>query len=205
MAVINVFYDWDWSGGLREIQRVFALSPGYAIAHLWYGTFYLANMGRLEEAIAEYKRALELDPLSLVINRASGIAFYMARQYDQAIEQYRKTLELENSPILAHRWLGLAYVQKSMYKDGIAEFEEILVISPSSAVALSEVGYGHALAGRRAEAQRVLEQLDELSKSKYVPGLEYSQNLYGPRGQGHGIHVAGKELYRPLYWWTYMR
>ncbi len=177
MAVINVFYDWDWSGGLREIQRAFALSPGYAYAHLTYGTF-LANMGRLEEAIVEQKRALELDPLSLVINRASGIVFYMSRQYDQAIEQYRKTLELENSA-MTHRWLGLAYLQRSMHQEGIAEFQEMLAISPGSAVALSEVGYGYALAGRRAEAQMVLEQLDELSKYKYVPTVSIARIYTG--------------------------
>ena len=74
---------------------------------------------------------------------------------------------------------GATYLPQSMYKDGIAEFEEILVISPSSAVALSEVGYGHALAGRRAEAQRVLEQLDELSKSKYVPTVSIARIYTG--------------------------
>jgi tetratricopeptide (TPR) repeat protein len=177
MAVINVFYDWDWSGGLREIQRVLALSPDHAYAHLSYGTF-LANMGRLEEAIVEDKRALELDPLSLVINRATGIVFYMSRQYDQAIEQFRKTLELENSAN-THRWLGLAYLQKSMHQEGIAEFQEMLAISPGSAVALSEVGYGYALAGRRAEAQMVLEQLDELSKYKYVPTVSIARIYTG--------------------------
>ena len=91
----------------------------------------------LEEAIAEDKRALELDPLSLPINRTLGVAFYYARQYDQAIEQERKTLELDPNFILAHDDLGLAYLQKSMYKEGIAEFEKALVISPGNTRALS--------------------------------------------------------------------
>ena len=81
-------------------------------------------MGRLEEAIAEDKRALELDPLSLPINAILGVTFYDARQYDQAIEQERKTLELDPNFTLAHIVLGFAYLQKSMYKEGIAEFEK---------------------------------------------------------------------------------
>ena len=63
----------------------------------------------------------------------------------------------------------MAYVQKSMYKEGMAEFEKALVISPGNTYALSELGYAYAVAGRRAEAQKVLDQLNELSKQKYVP------------------------------------
>jgi tetratricopeptide (TPR) repeat protein len=92
----------------------------------------------------------------------------VARQYDQAIEQARKTLELHPNYTAMHWVLGLAYVQKSMYKEGIAEFQKILVISPEFPYAVSTLGYAHALAGNRAEAQKVLNQL---SKQKYVQAL----------------------------------
>jgi serine/threonine protein kinase/Flp pilus assembly protein TadD len=167
LAFVKKQYDWDWSGGEKEFQRAIELNPAYATAYQWYGET-LSHTGRLEKAITEYTQALELDPLSLAINRELGRAFYLARQYDQAIEQLRKTLEMDPNFVLAHLFLGQAYVQKSMYKEGIAEIEKELVISPGDPYALSGLGYTYALAGRRAEAQKVLNHLDELSKQKYV-------------------------------------
>ena len=98
-----------------------------------------------------------------------GLTYYEARQYDQAIEQERKTVELDPNYVPAHRTLGMAYVQKSMYREAIAEFEKALVISPGNTNAIAELGYVYAAAGTRADAQKVLDQLNELSKQKYVP------------------------------------
>jgi eukaryotic-like serine/threonine-protein kinase len=171
LGLIKSDYEWDWSGAEREFQRAIELNPGYATAHHWYG-MDLWVMGRVEEAIAELKRALELDPLSLVTNRNLGLALFYARQYDQAIEQERKTLELEPNFVGAHENLGLAYIQKSMYKEGIEEFEKELVIRPGDSSALSGLGYAYAVAGRRQEAQKVLDRLNELSKQKYFPAVD---------------------------------
>jgi serine/threonine protein kinase/tetratricopeptide (TPR) repeat protein len=166
LAVVIANQDWDWSGGERELQRAIALNPDNAIAHLWYG-FTLVNTGRFEESIAELKRALELDSFSLNTNWLLGAAFYFARQYDQAIEQYRKTLELDPNFFAPHAFLGWAYIQKFMYKEGIAELEKAVAITPSN-MSLACLGYGYAAAGKRPEAQKVLDQLNELSKQKYV-------------------------------------
>ena len=168
LARIKAEYDWDWSGAEREFQRAMELNPRYATAHQWYGDV-LATMGRPEEAVAHYERALELDPLSLAINMILGQALYHARQSDRAIEQLRKTLELDSNFGTAQEYLGLAYLQKSMYKESIAELEKGLLISPDSPDALWKLGYANAVTGRRAEAHRVLDRLNELSKHKYVP------------------------------------
>ncbi|MFY9530335.1 MAG: tetratricopeptide repeat protein [Candidatus Acidiferrales bacterium] len=181
LGFIKTQYDWDWSGAEREFQRAIALNPAYPSAHQWYGQS-LGQTGRLEEDITEYKRALELDPLSLVINRDLGRAFYFARQYDQAIEQLRKTLEMDPNFIYAHHSLGLAYIEKSKYKEGIAECEKELVVSPGNPYALSQLGYAYAVAGRRAESQKVLDQLNELSKQRYVPA-RHMAIVYGGLGE----------------------
>ena len=97
-----------------------------------------------------------------------GYGFYFARQYDQAIEQLRKTLDLDPSFVPALTVLGSAYVQKSMYQEGIAEFEKVLAISPGNTQALWRFGYAYAVDGRKAEAQKVL---DDLSNKRYVPAL----------------------------------
>jgi TolB-like protein/DNA-binding winged helix-turn-helix (wHTH) protein/Tfp pilus assembly protein PilF len=169
LARIKAEYDWDWSGAEREFQRAIELNPSYATAYQWHGGV-LATMGRPEEAMANYRRALELDPLSPTINAALGQAFYYTRQYDQAIEQLQKTLELDPNLDFARAFLALAYLQKSMNEEAIAEFEKQVVTSHSHVWALADLGYAYAVAGRRTEAQRMLDQLkNQLSRQKFVP------------------------------------
>jgi tetratricopeptide (TPR) repeat protein len=171
LTLIKAQYDLDWSGAEKDFQQTIALNPSYAESHLWYGST-LGRMGRLDEAMAEHRRALELDPLSVVTNENLGVDFYDKRQYDQAIEQLRKTIELDPNFLTVHDNLGMAYVQKSMYKEGIAEFEKGLAISPNNPGPLSRLGYAYAVSGKRAEAQKVIDQLNQVSKQRYVsPGL----------------------------------
>ena len=120
------------------------------------------DTGQIEDAIAESKRALELDPLSLGISRGLGYAYYDARQYDKAIEQERKTVEMDPNYAPAHSVLGRAYLEKGMYKEGIEEFEK------EGSTGLLNLGRAYAMAGRKAEAQKVLDQLITQSRQKYV-------------------------------------
>ena len=167
LGLLKADYHWDRSGAEREFQRAIELNPNYAYAHQWYA-LSLEDAGRTAEALAQSKRALELDPLSIPINRNLGYTFYFARQYDQAIEQLQKTLELDPGFVPALAVLGSAYLQKSMYQEGIAEFEKALSIAPGNTQALWRLGYAYAVTGRRAEAQKVV---DDLSKKKYVPAV----------------------------------
>src|SRR5215470_14304247 len=84
LAQILHDYDWDYAGAQREIDRAIELNPNYATAHQLRAEF-LSVQGRHEEAIAEAKRALELDPLSIIINRILGDVYLQARRYDEAI------------------------------------------------------------------------------------------------------------------------
>jgi serine/threonine protein kinase/tetratricopeptide (TPR) repeat protein len=168
LARIKAEYDWDWSGAEREFQRAIELNPSYAATYQSYGSV-LSTMGRPEEAIANYKRALELDPLSPAINGALGVALYFTRQYDQAIEQLRKTLELDPNLFFARAYLAYAYLQKSMNKEAIAELEKHMVISHGFVWAVAEFGYAYAVLGRKPEAQRMLDRLNQLSKQEFVP------------------------------------
>jgi eukaryotic-like serine/threonine-protein kinase len=167
LARLKNDYHWDRSGAEREFQRAIELNSIDANAHAAYG-FYLTEMGRFSEAIAEEKRAVELDPLSIPNNRSLGYTYYFARQYDQAIEQLQKTLDLDPSFVPARTALGSAYLQKSANQQAFAELEKALSIAPGNTQVLWRLGYADALTGRRAEAQKVL---DDLSKKKYVPAF----------------------------------
>jgi serine/threonine protein kinase/Tfp pilus assembly protein PilF len=204
LAFIKSNYDWDWSGAEQEFKRAIELNPGSATAHHFYGLALAYMGGRFEEAIDESKRAVELDPLSLIINADLGHVFYEARKYELAIEQERKTLEMDPNFNPAHHWLGLAYLQKSMDKEGIAEFEKEFPF----------LGYAYAVAGRRAEAQQVLDKLNELSKQKYVPAMsmariyvglgekdkafEWLEKAYLDGSIGGGTGIAVDPIFDPL-------
>jgi adenylate cyclase len=213
LSVIKTSYDWDWPGAEKEIQRAFVLNPSYAFAHLIRGSLLMMT-GRPEEGIAEYRRGVELDPLSIVMNRGLGLGFYLVRQYDQAIEQSRHTLEMDPNSLWSYRSLGWAYLQESMYKEGIEAFEKLLVLSPGSAPAVSDLGVGHALAGQTAEAHKVVEQLTELGTHKYVPamclariyvalgdtdkGFEWLEKSYEDHSVGGLPFIRVDPLYDPL-------
>jgi TolB-like protein/DNA-binding winged helix-turn-helix (wHTH) protein/Flp pilus assembly protein TadD len=167
LALIKSSYDWDWSGAEKEIRRAIELNPSYADARRLHAEL-LWQTGRLDEAIAESKGNSELDPISLGNNVDLAVEYFLARQYDQVIEQGRKVLELDPNYDEAYYFRGIAYLKKSMYKEGMAELEKGVAIAPSSEVALTGLGYGYAVTGRKAEAHRVLDKLNELSKQKYV-------------------------------------
>jgi TolB-like protein/Flp pilus assembly protein TadD/predicted Ser/Thr protein kinase len=189
---VKADYDWDWAGAEREGRRAIELNPNYAPAHQWYGST-LGQLGRSQEAQAELKRALDLDPLSVVINWNMGTGlFFFTRQYDQAIEQERKTLELDPNFMLAHVFLGVAYVQTSMYKEGLAELDEALVISPGNTLAISQLGRADALSGRRTEALKAIDQLNELSRQRFVPATRWAVVYVGLREKNKALEWLEK-------------
>jgi tetratricopeptide (TPR) repeat protein len=130
---VKFWYDWDWAGAEAEFQRAIELNPGYATAHQWYAE-YLRLMGRQEEAISENQKALQVDPLSLIINMESGLPFYLERRFDEVIRYFRKTLEMDPSFGLAHCVLGWPYEGKSQYAEAIAELETALRLDDSAPV-----------------------------------------------------------------------
>jgi len=182
LAIVTGEFDWDWLDADKEFQRAIELNPNYAIAHTWYATRVLRNMGRSEEAIAEQKRAVELDPLSLISNLALGVEFSEARQYDQAIEQLRKTVELDPNFSLAHVMLGRTYVEKAAYKEGIEEIERALALSPDNARFMAFLGMAYAREGSRANARKVLDQLNSIATQKYV-AANYRALTYAALGE----------------------
>jgi len=167
-------YDWDWVGAEKEFKRAIELNPGYATAHQWYAE-YLSVMGRHNEAIAEAKRAQELDPLSLMINAIGGRVFFYARRYDEAIAQCRRTLELNPGFYPAHLFLAWAYEQEKRYAEAISEYQKAIAPGQSNPLLAAELARGYVAAGKRTEALTVISQMGELSKRRYVSSYVIAQ------------------------------
>jgi len=122
LADTYLYYDWDFPKAQQEFLRAIASNPNYPTAHQWYSE-YLYCVGRHDEAIAEAKRAEDLDPLSISINLSVAAAYFYARKYDQAIEYDKKTQTMDSNYIAAHTELGDAYAQKRMYPEAVAEWQ----------------------------------------------------------------------------------
>jgi TolB-like protein/Tfp pilus assembly protein PilF len=168
-----LFYDFDFSRSIREFQRAIELKPNYASAHQWYGNDLLVPLGRFDEAIAELKRSVELDPLSLIINEDLGNTYYYARRYDEAIEQLTKTLEMDLGFYSAHWLLGVAFEAKGTLDAAIEEYQKARALNDDPVV-LALLGHAYASSGNKMEAEKILNQLKELSKERYVTGYNFA-------------------------------
>jgi serine/threonine protein kinase/tetratricopeptide (TPR) repeat protein len=167
LAWTKLVFDWDWSGAENEFNRAIELNPGYAVAHHFYAEC-LAGMGRYNEALVEIRRAQELDPLSLIINSVVGWILYFGRQYDQAIAQFQRAIELDPNFWVAHWTLGRAYEGKEAFAEAVAEIQKAIELSAGSPLSLAALGHAYAVSGKRAEAQKVLDGLNESSEQRYV-------------------------------------
>lgn len=173
LARVLFVYDWDWPAAEKEFKRAIELNPRYAPAHQWYGG-YLSAIGRFREADAEKKQALDLEPLSLIVNFEVGLALYSSRNYDQAIDQFQKTLELDANFPPPHTFLAAAYEQKGMFEEAITAFQRAMSVTQSPAKALAMAGLGHvyAVSGRKTEARKILAELQRLSEHSYVQATD---------------------------------
>jgi len=171
LGYIASTYEWDFPSAEKNFKRAIEINPSYATSHHWYGLTYLSYVGRHEEAIKETGRAVELDPLSLIINASYGRAYHYARQYDKAIEQFLKTIELDPSFSRAHFYLGWAYEGKGMFNEAIAEYEKARALDNSPVITAS-LAHVFAVAGKKEEALKLLSELEQESKQRYVSAYD---------------------------------
>jgi len=166
-AYSAMYYDWDWIESEQAFQRAIELHPGYANAHQWYGNF-LSVMGRAEEAIATFERALALDPLSALKYAALGWGCYFARRFQRGEEECRRGVELEPTSVVAHGWMMLNLLSLGRDAEAVAAAEDTARLSGYGVSSLGLLGYAYGAAGRRADARSVLERLTTISATRYI-------------------------------------
>ncbi len=168
LGFVRFLYERDWAGAQKELQRAIALNPGYPTAHQYYAD-YLKAVGRFDEAIAEMRQALELDPLSMAVNTGLGHVLYLARDFDGAIEQYGRAVKLDPTFGPAHLWFGRPSLQKGMYTEAIAEIQLAVAASGGSTISMAVLAHALASAGKTPDARKILGDLLERSRARYLP------------------------------------
>jgi TolB-like protein/DNA-binding winged helix-turn-helix (wHTH) protein/Flp pilus assembly protein TadD len=158
LGQILLQFDWDRAGAERELRRALELNPSNGLALHWRSHCYLAA-GRFDESARDALRALDTDPVSVMLNIHLGEHRHLARQYDLAIEQYRRALELSPNHPNARPLLALTYEAKGMYPQAIAELEAGEPFWVGTSRVMGPLGRVYGLSGRRVEAHRVLEAL----------------------------------------------
>ena len=169
-AYIRAYYEWDWRAAEQEFRRALELRPSYADAYFSYSRF-LASRHRLDEAIAQLDRSVELDPLSpsLLANRA--LLDYFAGRYDVADRRLREILRSDSTDVTAQWGLALVDEQRGRLDEAIAILEPISAVSNNRKASL---GHAYALAGKTAKARSVLSALHAAEERSYVPSYWFA-------------------------------
>jgi Tfp pilus assembly protein PilF len=194
MAYVLNYYDWDRSGADQEFKHALELDPNDAAAHHAYGRF-LASTGRVDEARVELNRAQELDPLSLIIQSNAGMIAYFARQYEDAIRQLQKILELDPKFPVPYWGMAMCFEQQKKYPEALAQFEKGIELSGRGANGIASLAHAYGLAGQDSEAKKILVELKERSRSKYVSSYQFAV-IYLGLGQNERAIAALEDAYR---------
>lgn len=167
LAYAYHYYEWDWDAAEREYALALRLNPNYAQARQWLAAHH-AEMGRFDLALQEEREAQVLDPQSLVISAAIGWIHYLGRRYPEADAQLRATLARDPAFVPAHLWLGQTLEAMGRPREAIARYLDVRRLAGQAPTGLGELARGYALAGERAAATRLLDELTAVARTRYV-------------------------------------
>jgi len=204
LALVKMEYEWEWASSEGEFKRAIQLNPGFAEAHHQY-SHYLTAMGRSSESLAESLRALELDPLSLVLNGHLAWHYLYARQYDQAIQQCQKTAELDRNYPETADFRGLAYEQKGMYREAIAELQMAVNLSGNSPHIKAELGHAYAIAGETTPALDILDELKRGSTETHISSYDIAVIYIGLGRKDQALEALENAYQERSEWLRYVK
>ncbi len=167
LASLKGLNGFDYPGAIIEYERALQLNPNDATAHQWFANDTLANIGQNEREVAVMKRAVELDPLSLIINANLGVAYLHDGRLDEAITQLRKTVEMDGAFYYGRYSLAQALELKGAIGEATTEYQKTISISDDP-VPLGMLGRLYGMHGRKDEAQQVLQQLRQRRDQRYT-------------------------------------
>jgi tetratricopeptide (TPR) repeat protein len=199
LGLISANYHWDWSKAEQHFQRALELNPSCSPARLWYAEF-LAEMGRIDEALETIDRARAHDPRSSAVQATRAFVFLLGHRFDDAIAQAQLVLEIDPDYPMALIRLGLAYAGKGRYAEAVLAFQASMRAAPGLLDCASLLGYAYARAGNTREALRQLSELQRHADQRYVPAFLFA-NVYAGLGQYDQAIAAIEEEYNVRGWY----
>jgi len=168
LGLVRRFWEWDWSGSESAFRRAIELAPGYALAHMWYG-YLLSGLGRHDEALAEMRLALDLDPLSLITLASSGGVYFFARRYEEAVALHRRAVGIDPEFLPARSDFARSLEYSGRTGEAVEQYERVLrQAGASMADPSSGLANALAVAGRTDEVRAMLAELSRRRAESYV-------------------------------------
>lgn len=197
LATVKIKHDRDPVGAEVSFRQAIAAGPNCAMAHSRYA-YYLAAMGRLNEALQKIRRAQEIDPLSPDANASLAIILYLLRDYDEAIKYCRIAIALEPGFVEAALIMGRCFEQKHFFAEAEAQYSATAQLDASGTEPDELLGHIYAVTGREAMARKYLAKL--LSPTMIDRVRPYNiAAIYAALGE---TDLAFKWLDRPFVNWT---
>ena len=195
MALVLLIFQWDFSEAEREFQRAISLNPRYPYAHQWHAELLWAT-GRYEESVVETRKAVELEPFTPILRLNLGLSLLYAKHVEEAEREFRKILDDvdPNFPV-AHYSHTLVLVHQKKFDEAVKEIEAASRGIPESSYYRGYLGYALARAGRTEEARKILGELIEEAKTKYVSWLGIA-DIYAGLGEKDHAFAALELAYQ---------
>jgi TolB-like protein/Tfp pilus assembly protein PilF len=194
MGLVLLVFEWNFSAAQRELQRAIDLNPSYPYAHQWYAELLWAT-GRYEESIKEIRKALELEPFTPIVNFGLGISLMFGKHISEAEQVYRKTLDMDPNFPISHYGYAQVLILEKKFDEALTEMEKIVQSVPESSYYRGYLGYACARAGKTERARKILGELIEEAKTKYVSWLGIA-NIYVGLGEKDHAFAALELAYQ---------
>jgi tetratricopeptide (TPR) repeat protein len=158
LGLVKAWFEWDFKGGEREFRRAIELEPNDSEVHRRYANFLMAT-GQLDHALAETRKGEQLDPLSAQASWDVSRALFFARRYDEALEQTKRIIELDDHYAYAYYMQAEVATERGNYDQSVMSINKAMQLSARPPLLVAFLGYTYARAGKAAEAQKVIEEL----------------------------------------------
>ena len=168
---IALWWNKDWPGTEREIRRALQLNPGQANTRTWYGLL-LAGWGRSREALAESRRAAELDPFALVATNNVGWQCYLNGDAECAEKYFQRAVDM-GGYANSHRGMAILYARKGMFKEALASMRKAIELGPTQTELIADLAQVQALGGDRVGALTTLELAKASPREPFNIGRAY--------------------------------
>ena len=189
--------EWKWDGAEEEFKIAIDLNPNSAKANHWYA-LYLAAMGHFDKSISLSKKAVQLEP-SLGYKIGLGSMYYFAHDFKSLKDLMKEAIDEDPSFAQSYDWLGMAYILLGEYDNSIEVYEKSANLSGRLAEILGGLGHAYGIAGRKKEANQILDEMLNYTLKYYIPPVQIAF-VYAGLGDNDKVFRMLEKAYKERSW-----